>query len=172
MTTTRSSKLIEYENWPEEFEPLSVPFHAELDSWRNTPYLLGAASKGYGVDCVRFCCAVVDKMFGYSRCPYEYLPQDTCFHDKEAALVAMRSLKTYYEPLETVSGAVQPGDLLVVGPSGGGPGHLMIVGPARLLWHVVVSHGPSATGLAVPNDFELFRKYRFSNRSEWVQRIS
>lgn len=153
--------------WPEIHDRL----RPILLSWKGTPYLEGSKCKGGGTDCVRFCCGVVDELFGYSRCPTSHLPADVAFHSPDTAFEAMRALRRLYDPLLTVNPTeVQPGDLVVTGPAKGGPGHLMIVGPKRnTLWHQTkTKSGVVMTGFAPPEGFKVFRIYRFADREQWV----
>jgi cell wall-associated NlpC family hydrolase len=157
---------------PSKCSELDSKMLSIFKSWENTPYILGAKTKKYGVDCVRFCCLAVDELFGYNRCPVEHLPSDTALHSKESAVKAMLKIKRLYSPLRSiVSGVVEPGDLLVVGPERGGPGHLMIVGPEKnTVWHCG-SRRVTKTNLQVPLGMELFRIYSFENKQEWQQHL-
>lgn len=105
-----------------------------LLSWEGTRYMPGQQLRGVGTDCVRFVCAVLDELLGV-KTPIKTLPPDTCMHDPERAAAAMRRLQELY-PSDQVSGAVEPGDVIVTGPKAGGPGHAMIVGDQRnVVWH-------------------------------------
>lgn len=118
-----------------------------LARWDGTPYRVGQQAPavdgvGGGVDCVRFVCAVLDELLG-RRTPITTLPQDAALHARESAIAAMHQIRKLYLPNEPVEdGTVEPGDLLITAPPGGGPGHALIAGPRRWeLWH--------ATGLCV-----------------------
>jgi len=77
---------------------------------------------------------------------------------------------TPYERVES-SGVIEPGDIIVVGPHGGGPGHGMIVGGREnTIWH--------STGIGVQfagisylwlTDQRIFRVYRYLRKDLWLQ---
>lgn len=141
-----------------------------LRSWDRTPYHAGWAAKGQGVDCVRFVCAVLDELHG-TRTPLSTLPPDASLHDARGSAAALRTIRALFPEHETVrSGPLQPGDVLVTGPSDGGPGHAMIAGPLRnSLWHST-GRGVQRTGLryAGLTHNRLFRIYRHRNKLEWL----
>ena len=142
-----------------------------LQGWKGTPYKEGSQVPKMGVDCVRFCCGVVDALFGFPRTTLNLLPADVALHDKLTALKAMRTLRRLYSPLlrvPTEPGIVEPGDLLVTGPTGGGPGHIIIVGPEKNTTWQATSQSVEKTGLTVPYRMDLFRIFRFEDRHKWV----
>lgn len=112
---------------------------AVLAGWKGTAYQPGAQERGEGVDCVRFVCAALDELRG-TKTPIETLPQDAALHDPAQARAAMLRLRRAYGPADRVdllgdTLMVEPGDVLVTGRAGGGPGHAMIVGAQRnTLW--------------------------------------
>ena len=141
-----------------------------LRSWQGTPYREGSCRKGAGVDCVRFMCAVADELYGYSRELPSRLPADRALHDPEGARAAMRALLRLYSPLKVVSdNVVEPGDAVVVGPRGGGPGHVLLAGFDSLhpLWHVertgVVYTGPGIS------HYDLFGIFRPLDKHLWFR---
>lgn len=140
-----------------------------LESWLGTPYREGDQMQGIGVDCVRFVCGVLDEMYGYQRELPRNLPSDRALHDREGAIAAMHRLLTLYPADEILDKAVEPGDILVWSPSGGGPGHAMIAGPdPSILWHVEPSAGVCYTGFGSTN-MELHAVYRpHGKETEWL----
>ena len=107
----------------------------ELYSWRGTPYLSGSSVKRVGVDCARFICAVLDRMYNLNT-KISTLPCDRHLHDPESAIRALKQIMALY-PHEKAPNLtyVEPGDILVVGTKEA-PGHAMVVGPKKnQLWH-------------------------------------
>lgn len=107
--------------------------------WDGTPYMPGQrwASPSGGVDCVRFVCAVLDEMYGvHHEIPRDV--QDRSLHDPAGAQRVMDLIRSYYpdhSQLEKHDRVVEPGDIIVTGHSGGGPGHAILVGPRKnTLW--------------------------------------
>ena len=157
---------------PRDLEHIGIRLGLIFQSWKGTPYSECSQAKGGGVDCVRFCCGVVDELFDFSRANIESLPSDACFHSRETALGGMKKLKELYNPLVTVGeNDLQPGDLIVSGPLGknGGPGHLMIVGSLpKSIWHCTNHVGVVRTGMTVPMGHKHFVSYRFQDREKWL----
>lgn len=142
---------------------------AVLDAWRDTPYRIGNQVRGEGVDCVRYVTGVLDDLVGYRRVPLASLPDDACLHSREGAFAAMREILRIYHELAPVEGDdIEPADILVVGPRGGGPGHAMIVGSQpNTIWHAGVER-VHATGMTAPGEYEFFGVYRWSSRGDWL----
>lgn len=141
-----------------------------LDSWYETPYMMGAQVKGVGVDCVRFVCAVLDELYGFKRSPVPELPQDIAMHRRDTAIAAMKFILRLYEPNVPVEdGILEPGDVLAVAPPGGGPGHAMIVGARENeVWHST-GRRVQRTGIALPlNGWTVHGAYRATDRERWV----
>jgi len=107
------------------------------------------------------------------RRAYETLPQlpaDRSLHDIEGSKAAMRLIVDLYRPRSVgwETEPLEPGDMLVVGPPGGGPGHAMVAGPARQLWHCMPA-GVVRTGLQLKQtDWTLFRVYRVADKHTWA----
>ena len=144
-----------------------------LDSWEGTPYAPGQQMKGAGVDCVRFVCGVLDECYGSKRIPVPELPGDIALHQRGTAIAAMRFIMELYKPNAAVTDEVlEPGDIVVVGPAGGGPGHAMIVGArTNELWHST-DRRVQMTGLGFlqqhSHGYSLFGVYRALDRERWV----
>lgn len=166
MTRTQTLPLV----WRKVSRWHSDTVKAAIEHWEGTPYVLGSQAPGRsgGTDCVRFMAAVLDRLF-WKRTAIETLPQDQALHDRAGAIAAMLSIRKLYMPNRVVrDGTLEPGDVLVLGPRNGGPGHVMIAGADRFLWH---AEGPGGevvrTGLSSP--LKLFRVYRASSiiSSKW-----
>jgi len=138
-----------------------------LSGWEGTRYLAGCQAKGVGVDCVRFVSGVLDELQG-SDTKLERLPQDSSFHAKDKCFAALRTFLTGYEH-EVVEGPLQPGDVIVAGPRGGGPGHALITG-TNCLWHCD-SKSVTRTGLTFPlaGSYYFKKSFRLMNRERWIE---
>jgi cell wall-associated NlpC family hydrolase len=141
-------------------------FEARLDTalraWEGTPYMAGQQKESAGVDCVRFVAAVMDDLLRRPRTPIATLPADAALHDRDGAIAAMKRLRLAFMPNRFLEDGelLEPGDIVVTGPSAGGPGHAMIVGARRsTLWHAT-RLGVQWTGLAPPPGHAVFRAYR------------
>ncbi len=144
-----------------------------LESWEGTPYFPGQQMKGAGVDCVRFVCAVLDELYGYKRVEIPDLPGDIAMHARDTAIAAMRYVMKLYEPnVPVLDGILEPGDILVVAPPNGGPGHAMIVGAQQNeLWHST-DRRVQMTGIGFLQEkthgWKLYGAYRALDRERWV----
>lgn len=145
-----------------------------LETWASTRYMRGCQVRGKGVDCVRFVAAVLDHISG-RRTSVRTLPQDAAFHDPAGARAAVRDMLRLYEPYDAIrdpDAPIQPGDILVVGPTGGGPGHAIIAGGRKnTLWQSDIGTGVARGGLGLVDNYQvLHRIYRVSNLIElWHQ---
>lgn len=146
---------------------------AVLESWRNTPYMIGQQSKGAGVDCVRFVTAVWDELLGRDPIEHERLPRDASLNKPEASRAFMHLLLTRYAPVEDISRrteVVEPGDVLVVGAAGGGPGHAIIVGPDKNTTWQAGGRKVIQTGWALTDRLQVLSHwFRFGDRHLWVK---
>jgi len=160
---------------PLQWRRVAAPWVARLGgilrSWEDTPYSAGQQCKGPkgGVDCIRFGCAVLDELY---RRPETDLPPraaDASMHDREGAFSVMREImRRYPDHVAVTNGMVEPGDILVVGPTEGGPGHMMLVGHSRnTVWQASASK-VHFTGLYLPASATLFRVYRMVDRDQWA----
>lgn len=141
----------------------------ELESWEGTPYMLGQQMKQQGVDCVRFVCAILD-FLGGTRTPLPSLPADAAMNSKRTAIASMLAIKRLFEPIDQIEDdRVQPGDLLVVGPSSGGPGHGIIVGHRENeLWEAGTER-VQRVGWSLHESAEIFAVYRKGDRHRWLR---
>lgn len=138
-----------------------------LESWKGTRYASGQRTKGVSADCVGFALSAVDEFYGWQRACDPLLPSDAAFHNPLAARKAVAAIRRLYNPAERLRPAggytdLQPLDILVVGTSAGGPGHLMLVGPRRnTLWHCSNTAGACQTGWSLGDGYErLHAAYR------------
>jgi hypothetical protein len=141
-----------------------------LHEWEDTPYCPGQQCKGVAVDCVRFVAAVIDEMLGMET-PMARLPQDASFHNPELARRGMREFLTRY-PSVKAPDVLEPGDVIVMGPRSGGPGHAAIIG-LHGYWHCG-QFGVNMAGRAFPDHGVYYFKEarRAKDRSDWFNRLT
>lgn len=151
-------------------DPASIALYEQrlgaiLENWRHTPYMIGQQVRGVGTDCVRFVCAVLDETFHRGPTPIVTLPDDAALHTRAGAVAGMRRIRELYMPNDPIEdGSLEPGDVIVTGPHGGGPGHAMIVGPkSNEIWQASAAE-VHVTGLGFSTT-RVFRVYRMSDRS-------
>lgn len=143
-----------------------------LTDWEGTPYREGQQCRGYGTDCVRFVCAVLDELDGQFR-EFTTLPSDTSLHSPVSARASLRRIMRIFMPHRPVKdGTAQPGDVLITGPRHGGPGHAMIVGFQRNTIWECTSPCVQRVGWGLEGNLhnKLFRVLRMTDRSKrWVK---
>lgn len=140
------------------------------DYWEGTPYMEGISSHRRGVDCVRFVCNVLDGLYGESRVgEVARIKGDVSLHNKRGVMRAMRAILTTYDKHERVrDNTLEPGDVVVTGPSQGGPGHVLIAGGRQgVLWHCAKPLGVHQVGYSMPSGHKLFAVYRATDRGTW-----
>lgn len=143
-----------------------------LARWELTPYMRGQRCRGVAVDCVRFVTGLLDDLYGFERAEAPRLPPDIAFHNRRGALAGMREVLRLYRPYDRVrDGTIEPGDVIVSGPVGGGPGHGMIVGVERAtIYHAVENLGVIKTGLGlVANSQGFFAIFRVGDKERWAR---
>lgn len=151
---------------PLEEPAIEARIEAVLSAWDGTPYMKGQQCRGAGVDCLRFVTAVLDELNGHAHCPIPNIPQDAAMHDPVLAARTMRAIIKAYGPATVVRDRiVEPGDVVVVGPPDGGPGHAMIVGSPRRIWHAT-NRSVQKTGTVIVG-MKVFRIYRPSGKGGW-----
>ncbi len=122
---------------------------------------------------MRFVAGVMNELSGEERVCPPRLPQDRAMHDPHGALHVMHNIARGFEPFEVVKrgGDIEPGDVIIVGPVGGGPGHGMIVGvrPSSV-WHST-GKGVQYTGLSSLRILRqrIFRVYRYLEKNKWLK---
>lgn len=161
-----------WEPLPSELDGVQDIMLATLEAWRDTPYRSGASMRGVEADCIGALFGVIDDMDGRQRRQDSSMPHDTALHNTEAAIESVKALRRIYAPAERLNHWLyQPGDLLVVGTTAGGPGHLMMVGPKKnTLWHCTSAAKFNQTGWALGLGFErLFGAYRIGDRERWLR---
>jgi hypothetical protein len=138
--------------------------------WEGTPYRPGQQKRGGGVDCVRFVAAVLDELRG-TKTEIKTLPNDAAMHTREGAVESMLTIKRAFMPCELVANnTLEPGDVLITGPVGGGPGHALIVGDqCNVLWESS-GDGVRRVGKSTlkRQGTELFYAYRLGDREKWA----
>lgn len=153
---------------------------AILTGWEHTPYSPSIIKQGPdgGVFCTAFVARVLDELFRQDPMPLPDIPHDTAMHNAAKARAALRWFLRNYpgsipiKSRETEEGLevwdVQPGDIVISGPIGGGPGHAMIVGPRQNIMWQADGQRVHYTGLYLPEPYELHDVRRFYQREEWV----
>lgn len=158
-------------------DALMVRMREVFASWEGSHYESGASVRGVACDCIGGVFGVLNDLDGLSRETSSPLPHDAAMHNREEAISTMRKLVRRAEPvkqLETQEDGnfhVQPGDIVVIGFVGGGPGHVAIVGPERsTLWHSLPNSGWHFGGFGLDADSQsLWGIYRISNRERWAR---
>lgn len=140
-----------------------------FQQWDSTPYVLGQCKPRVGTYCTAFVCAVLDELYRQPLATLPDIPHDAGMHDRETAMAGLRwFLRRYPNHGEVTDGWVQPGDVLVTGPRGGGPGHAILVGTREnTLWQCSGKSGVHFTGMALPDPYVLFAVYRMTDRLSW-----
>ena len=143
-----------------------------LRSWEGTGYIPGQRSRGVAADCVGFVTGVLDELDGRERGRTGDIPPDAAFHSPLKAWGAIARLRRLYKPCKAWRGNVlEPADIVVVGPTGGGPAHIMLVGPRpNTLWHCSSPFGVKQAGWALEEGREILHiVYRLADRRRWVR---
>lgn len=127
--------------------------------------------KGCGCDCVGFVIAVLNELSGGGEIQRVDFPPDGAMHNPKGAARVVRAIRKQFPHVAVREPVVQPGDVIVVGPRGGGPGHAMFGGTqANTLWHSNgPHHGVQKTGIgeAQRNGMKVFRIYR-PLKARWI----
>jgi hypothetical protein len=145
-----------------------------LRAWEGTPYESGQRFMQRGCDCIGGVFGVVDMVDGRDRAAFPNMPQDSSMHDRVGAIKAVRELIRRYAPLHKVEPredgvfVVEPGDLVVTGTPGGGPGHVEIVGARKNeLWHALPRVGFHKGGWSLLDMQVLYAIYRLEDKERW-----
>lgn len=156
--------LVDLQWRPMDDKRAQAALGAVLKSWESTPYMPGQDVKGVGVDCIRFVVKVMDELNGTTT-EVRTLPGDVCVHAPGIAQAGLDRLVGQFGLLPA-GPQIEPGDLLVTGPEGGGPGHVKIVGDRKnVLWHTS-AHGVCQVGIGMTGMLGgvLFAVYRMPLR--------
>lgn len=152
-----------------------------LKSWRGTPYATGQQVRGKqgAVDCVRFGAAVLDDLYGFRRELPRNIALDACVHAPDEAVAQVSKLLRIYHELDVVHPGedglftVEPADMVIVGPAGGGPGHLMVVGyRPNTLWEAIRPEVSEVGCTLDPDNRSVKHVFRANDRWHWVHGIS
>lgn len=141
-----------------------------LGEWEGTPYVAGQRMKKVGVFCTAFVASVLDELYRQEPTQLPALPIDISFHSKEGAMGGMRwFLRHYPNHVAVDNGILEPGDIVITGPVGGGPGHAMIVGPREnTIWEANGLGGVRYTGLTLADQYVYFGAFRLTDREVWI----
>lgn len=145
-----------------------------LRAWEGTPYESGQCFIQRGADCIGSVCGVIDDMDGRARATHPGLPSDASMHSRSTAIRAVRELIRRYSPCEKVESDsehifhVEPGDIVVTGSPGGGPGHVEMVGSCpNELWHALPASGFHQGGWSFLEQQFLFAIFRIQDKDRW-----
>ncbi len=157
----------------------TVALDDELRRWEGTPYESGQSFVQRGGDCTGSLFGVVDAIDGRARMQPAGFPHDASLHNRAGAIVAVREIVRRYSPCVKVEAdaegyyRVEPGDIVVTGTPGGGPGHVEIVGAKRNeLWHALPSSGFHQSGWSFLEQQLLYAIYRIEDKDRWGQQCS
>ena len=141
-----------------------------LGEWSGTPYHTSFVQKQHGVYCTAFVCRVLDDLYRRPKTELISIPDDISFHNREGAIAGLQWFMRQFPACEKITNnQVEPGDVLITGPEGGGPGHAIIIGPRRnTMWQASGTAGVHFTGLALPNIYKFYGAYRFTDRDTWA----
>lgn len=147
---------------------------AALEAWRDTPYESGQRFIQRGGDCIGSLFGVIDDIDGRARAAFPGMPHDAAIHSRSTAIIAVRELVRRYSPCEKVESDedhifhVEPGDIVVTGSPGGGPGHVEMVGTRpNELWHALPASGFHQGGWSFLEQQILYAIYRIQDKHRW-----
>lgn len=150
-----------------------------LHSWEDTPYSSSQAERGVGVYCTAFVCGVLDDLFrAEKKTPLNKIPHDVSMHCGASSRAGLRWFLRHYPTADRIYSIttadegeivdVQPGDVLITGPIGGGPGHAIMIGPRKNVMWQASGMAVHYTGFFVPMGYMLYAVYRFSDKERWI----
>lgn len=151
---------------------------AALRAWEGTPYESGQSYIQRAADCTGSVFGIIDSLDGRKRMEPAGFPHDGSLHDRAGAIRSVREIVRRYSPcykVEAVEGLfhVEPGDIVVTGLPGGGPGHVEIVGARKNeLWHAQPSPGFHQGGWSFLEQQLLYAVYRIEDKNRWGQQCS
>lgn len=162
-------------SWNAGDPDIAVALQAEIDKWLETPYESGQSFPKRGADCTGSVFGIVDALDGRARMAPAGFPHDASMHDRVGAIKAMREILVRYQPHHKIEldenrlFQVEPGDILITGMPGGGPGHCEIVGPRpNELWHALPSAGFHQSGWSLLDIQVLYAIYRIEDKHRWT----
>lgn len=160
--------------WNEGNIDVAVALGSELNSWNGTPYESGQSFMQRGADCTGAIFGVIDALDGRARMEPPGFPHDASLHDRAGAIRTVREIVRRYSPCVKVEAdekgyfQVEPGDIVVTGMPGGGPGHIEIVGAnPNELWHAQPSPGFHQGGWSFLEQQLLYAIYRIEDKHRW-----
>ena len=97
------------------------------------------------------------------------IPQDAAWHDKRSVTRAARVMMSLYAPwVKDREFTVEPGDIVIISPAGGGPGHILVAGALpNTLYHAITTR-VQRTGCMIVEPFVLTRIYRPTYKKDWL----
>ena len=150
-----------------------------LYAWHGTPYESGQSFIQRGADCTGAVFGVIDTIDGRKRQEPAGFPHDGSLHDRAGAICAVREIVRRYSPCHKIEAAedrmfyVEPGDIVVTGMPGGGPGHVEIVGARpNELWHAQPAPGFHQGGWSFLEQQILYAIYRIDDKDRWGHQCS
>ena len=148
----------------EEAVAVQERLHQIFLAWEGTPFQDNMQIRGRGVDCVRFMAAVLNEAYREQRCTINQLPRDVGWHDRSRAIQAMRAIHRIYPESAIIrDGSLEPGDVLVTRPPGGGPAHVVMVGGRPGHFWEASSGGVVRCGQPA----KIARTYRATDKNLW-----
>ncbi len=152
----------------------SMALFRELGRWAGTPYESGQSYCQRGADCTGSIFGVVDALDGRARMQPAGFPHDGSLHNRAGAIKAVREIVSRYSPCHKLESdengiyQVEPGDIVVTGVPGGGPGHVEIVGAfENELWHSMPTPGFHQGGWSFLEQQVLYAVYRIEDKHRW-----
>ena len=150
-----------------------------LYAWLGTPYESGQSFIQRGADCTGAVFGVIDTIDGRKRMEPAGFPHDGSLHDRAGAIRTVREIVRRYSPCHKVEPAddglyyVEPGDIVVTGMPGGGPGHVEIVGARpNELFHAQPAPGFHQGGWSFLEQQILYAIYRIDDKHRWGHQCS
>ena len=141
-----------------------------LEPWVGTPYGAGQGVAGVATDCVRSLAGVGAALEGTPSRDITHLPPDTALHKPDEARAAMREIMSNFPLWERIRSPkdFQPGDMVVVGKKGCGPGHGIFVSHRERMFIEATPRGFHYTGIgSIRKSWRIFSLYRYTLRGDW-----
>lgn len=153
---------------------VAVALGSEIVNWLGTPYESGQSFPKRGADCTGSIFGIIDAMDGRKRMEPAGFPHDGSLHDRAGAIRTVREIIRRYSPCHKVEAdengmfQVEPGDIVVTGMPGGGPGHVEMVGPnPNELYHSMPTPGFHQGGWSFLEQQILYAIYRIEDKHRW-----